>query len=82
MGTHAYFNEPVKHINQKWHNNRIESDHAALKRIVSFQSLRTAKPTLLGIEAFRTIKRGDLLEPPKNARAELRLVNQMFGIAN
>ncbi len=85
MGTHAHFNGPVTHINQKWQNNRIESDHAALKRIVNpgkdFQSLRTAKPTLLGIEAFRTIKRGDLFEPPENARAELRLLNQMFRLA-
>ncbi len=85
MGDHAYFNEPVIHIDKKWLNNRIESDHAALKRIVNpgkgFKSLRTAKPTLLAIEAFRTIKRGDLYTPPENPRAEIRIVDQMFGIA-
>jgi len=70
MGDHAYFNEPVIHIDKIWLNNRTESDHAALKRIVNpgkgFKSLRTAKPTLLAIEAFRTIKRADLFTPPEN----------------
>ncbi len=62
----------------------IHVDPSTINRWVpgkGFQSLRTAKPTLLGIEAFRTIKRGDLFEPPENARAELRLVNQMFRLA-
>jgi len=70
MGDHAYFNEPVIRIDKKWLNNRTESDHSALKRIVNpgkgFKSLRTAKPTLLAIEAFRTIKRADLYTPPEN----------------
>ncbi|MEP4399545.1 DDE-type integrase/transposase/recombinase, partial [Parasphingorhabdus sp.] len=46
---------------RKWRNNRIESDHAAMKRLLgyrqSFRSLRTAKATLSGIETIRTIKR-------------------------
>ena len=33
MHSHAYSGQPVKHIDQKWCNNRIESDHASLKRI-------------------------------------------------
>ena len=85
MGVHAYYNEPVKHIDQKWRNNRIESDHAALKRLIKpakgFQTLRTAKATLLRVEAFRTIKRGDIFKPAIHAGAELRLINHMFGIA-
>jgi IS6 family transposase len=71
IGTHAYYNEPVKHINQKWRNNRIESDHAALKWIISpskgFHSLSTAKATLIGVEAFRIIKRGDIFKPTTHA---------------
>jgi hypothetical protein len=44
--------------------NRIESDHAAMKRLLSyrqrFRSLRTAKATLSGIEIVRTIKPGHI----------------------
>jgi IS6 family transposase len=85
MGVDNYYNEHVKHIDQKWCNNRIESDHAALKRLIKprkgFQTLRTAKATLLGVEAFRTIKRADIFKPAVHASAELRLINDMFGIA-
>ena len=85
MEEHAYFNQPVEHINRKGCNNRIESDHAALKRIINsckgFKTLRTAKATLLAIEAVRTIKRGDVFEPVPNVKAAARLVNQFFGIA-
>ena len=85
MGLHPYYNKPVVHINDKGSNNRIESDHAALKRIISpakgYQTLRTAKATLFGMEAFRTIKRGDIDQPPLNAAGEVRLVNEMFGLA-
>jgi len=35
MGLHPYFNKPVVHIDDKGSNNRIESDHAAVKRIIS-----------------------------------------------
>jgi len=85
MGIHAYFNKPVAHICNKGDNNRIESDHAALKRIVApakgYQKLHTAKATLQGIEAFRTIKRGDIDESLLDASGEVRLVNEMFGLA-
>jgi IS6 family transposase len=84
MEDHAYFNQPVKHINTKWCNNRIESDHAALKRIVNpakgFKTLRSAKATLLAIEAFRTIKRKHVFNPPETPAAEIRLLNECFGI--
>ena len=73
------------YIRVKGSNNLIESDHAALKRIINpakgFQSLRTAKSTIQAIEAFRTIKRGDLREQPANAAAEVRLMNTLLNIA-
>jgi len=85
MADHAYTDQPIKHINQKWRNNRIESDHAALKRITDpgkgFQSLRTSKATLQGIEALRTIKRGHLFHKPTSAAAEVRLLESLFSIA-
>nr|WP_223814417.1 transposase [Roseicitreum antarcticum] len=50
----------ITHVDRKYLNNRVESDHAALKRLLgyrqSFRSLRCAKATLLGMEAIRTIK--------------------------
>lgn len=85
MEDHPYFNQPVEHISRKWRNNRIESDHAALKRITNsgkgFKTMKAAKATLLAVEAFRTIKRGHLYKPPENPAAEIRLVNSTFGIA-
>jgi len=84
MDDHPYFNQPIKHVNLKWQNNRIESDHAALKRIVNpgkgFKTMRSAKSTLLAIEAFRTIKRDHVFQPPENPAAEIRLMKDMFGI--
>lgn len=85
MEDHAYFNQPIKHINQKWCNNRIESDHAALKRLVKpgkgFKTMRSAKATLLAMEAFRTLKRGHVYNPPENPAAEIHSMNETFGIA-
>jgi len=50
------------HIDRKWWNNHIESDHVALKSPLgtkqSFWSLRSAKATLLMIDTIRTIKNG------------------------
>ena len=74
----------MKHIDVKGCNNRIESDHAAVKRIINpgkgFQSLRTAKATLSAVEAFRTIKRGDVFVHTLNSGTEIELTNEMFGL--
>ena len=84
MDVHAYTNQPIKHIDSKWYNNRIESDHASLKRITDpgkgFRSLRTAKATLHGVEAFRSIKQGHLREFTLNAAAEIQLLNRLFAL--
>jgi len=42
--------------------------------------LRTAKATLKGIEAVRMIKRGHVYDPPDGVTAEIRLLNEMFGL--
>ncbi len=56
--------DSIRHIDRKWRNNLIESDHAAMKLLLgylrSFRSLRTAKANLSGIETIRTIKRGHI----------------------
>ena len=53
MNEFSFPGDEITHINKKGKNNRIESDHASLKRIINpgrgFQTLRTAKATLKGI---------------------------------
>ena len=85
MNEFGFPGEEIIHVDKKWQNNRIESDHAALKRLTNpgkgFQSLRTAKATLKGIEAVRMIKRGHVYDPPASVMGEVRLLNEMFGLA-
>lgn len=70
--------DAIIHIDKKWRNNRIESDHAALKRITDpgkgFHSLRTAKAT-------RTIKRGHVHDIAPGVPGEISFVNELFGLA-
>ena len=77
--------DAITHIDKKWRNNRIESDHAALKRIVSpgkgFQSLRSAKVALQGIEAMRMIKRGHVHNKAPGVPGEVSFVAALFGRA-
>ncbi|WP_156121741.1 DDE-type integrase/transposase/recombinase, partial [Halocynthiibacter namhaensis] len=66
---------------KKWRNNRIESDHAALKRLLgyrqSFRSLRTAKATLQGIETIRTIKNQHIHYPRPSILGEMEFVKNL-----
>ena len=72
----------IRHIDKKWLNNRIESDHAALKRLLgyrqSFRSLRTAKATLQGIEITRTIKNQHIHNPRLGIQGEIDFVKNLF----
>jgi len=74
--------DSIRHIDRKWQNNLIESDHASMKRLLgyrqSFRSLRTAKATLSGIEAIRTIKRGHVHHKQPGVRGEIRFISQLF----
>ena len=76
--------DAIVHIDRKWMNNRIESDHASLKRIIDpgkgFQTLRSAKATLQGVEAMRTIKRGHVHGKPAGIPGEVSFVHGLFGI--
>lgn len=77
--------EGILHINCKWENNRIESDHAALKKLIKpmrgFKSLTSAKATLHGIEAIRTIKRGHVHGKNPGVTGETRFVESLFDLA-
>jgi len=84
---HAYdpHFDSITHIDRKYLNNRIESDHAALKRLLGyrqiFRSLRSAKATLAGMETIRTIKNGHIKSRPPGVRGEIEFMHQLFQIA-
>ena len=52
----------MKHRSVKYINNRIESDHGKLKRLIKpalgFKSLKTAFATLKGFEVMRMFRKG------------------------
>jgi IS6 family transposase len=77
--------DSIRHIDRKWRNNLIESDHAALKRLLgyrqSFRSLRSAKATLSGIETIRTIKRGHIHHKQTGILAEIQFIARLFETA-
>lgn len=72
----------ICHIDKKWRNNRIESDLAALKRLLgyrqSFRSLPTAKATLQGIETIRTIKKQPIHNPRPGIQGDIDFVKNPF----
>nr|WP_254694098.1 transposase [Sulfitobacter sp. SK012] len=79
-----YF-DGIRHIDKKWRNNRIESDHAALKRLLGhrqrFRSLPTAKATLKGIETTGTIKNQHIHNPHPGVQGEVGFVKNLFRTA-
>jgi len=77
--------DSIRHIDRKWRNNLIESDHAAVKRLLgyrqSFRSLQSAKATLSGIETIRTIKRGHIHPKQPGVLAEIQFIARLFEAA-
>jgi len=75
----------IIHVDRKYLNNRIESDHAALKRLLgyrqSFRSLQCAKATLRRMEAIRTTKNGHIRTKQPGVRGEISFVHELFGLA-
>jgi len=75
----------VEHRTSKCLNNILEADHGALKRVIrptrGFQRIKTARATLKGFEVMRMIRRGQCVLPRPGATGEIRLVNQLFGLA-
>lgn len=82
MNRWSFPGEEIRHVDRKWKNNRIESDHAALKKLVTptrgFKSLSAAKDTLKGIEAVRSIKRGHVVGREAGVAGEVRFVASLF----
>jgi transposase, IS6 family len=75
----------VAHRTSKYLNNILEADHGALKRLIrptrGFQTMRTAAATLTGFEIMRMIRRGHCIGRKRQATGEIRLINQLFGLA-
>jgi transposase-like protein len=75
----------VEHRTSKYLNNIIEADHGAFKRVIrptrGFQSMKTAGATLKGFEIMRMIRRGHCIQRKRQATGEVRLVNQLLGLA-
>ena len=77
--------DAVRHVTRKHLNNRIESDHAALKRLLrpmrGFRDLASAKATLKGIETFRAIRKAEFDGATKGVANEIAFVENLFKIA-
>jgi transposase-like protein len=75
----------VEHRTSKYLNNIIEADHGALKRVIwptrGFQTMKSAAATLKGFEVMRMIRRGHCILQQAGPIGEIRLVNQLFGLA-
>jgi IS6 family transposase len=69
-------------IDRTWRNNLIESDHAAMKRLLGYRqgvrSLRIGKAILSGLEVIRTIKRDHIYHKHLGVEGETWFVNEMF----
>ncbi|WP_245897910.1 transposase [Pseudoprimorskyibacter insulae] len=70
----------IRHVDRKSLNNRIESDHAALKQRLrpmrSFRTLAGAKAALAGIETFRTVRNGQF------ENCKVCVANEIIFVAN
>jgi transposase-like protein len=75
----------VEHRRSKYLNNIVEADPGALKRVIrptrGFQTMKTAAATLKGFEVMRMIRRGHCILRQAGPTGEIRLVNQLFGLA-
>ena len=75
-----------EHRSVKYLNNRIDSDHGKLKRVIKptlgFKSMKTAYATLKGFEVMRMFRKGqfDPWLKERNVRGEIRLINEAFNI--
>jgi transposase-like protein len=75
----------TRHRTSKYLNNIIEADHGALKRVIrptrGFQTMKTARATLKGLEIMRMIRRGHCLTCKPGVSHEIQFVNKLFEIA-
>ena len=79
------FEQRSIHIDKKYKNNRIESDHPAIKRLLrtgkGFRRLHPAKATLTRIKAIRMIKHNHIRNIKAGIRGEIEFTNKLFDLA-
>jgi IS6 family transposase len=79
-------NDWVVHRKIKYLNNRIESDHGKLKRLIKptlgFKSMKTAFATIKGFEVMRMFRKGQLNVWffKQGLRGEIRFIERQFGL--
>jgi transposase, IS6 family len=49
--------------------------------MLGFESFRTAKPIISGIEAMHMVKKGPLVLQDKSAQNQVKIIHTLFGIA-
>ncbi len=67
-------------------NNRVEPDHRRIKRrvrpMLGFQSFRTGRRTLAGVEAVAMLAKGQVRAvPATDLPAQRAFVHRVFGLA-
>ena len=75
----------TRHRRGRWLNNRVEQDHRRIKRrtrpMPGFESFRTARRTLAGVEAMAMLAKGQVRAVPGNDMpAQRAFVHQIFGL--
>ncbi len=76
----------TRHRRGRWLNNLVEQDHRRVKRrtrpMLGFQSFRTARRTLAGVEALAMLAKGQVRAAPANdLPAQRAFVHRVFGLA-
>jgi transposase, IS6 family len=76
----------TRHRRGRWLNNLVEQDHRRIKRrtrpMLGFQSFRTARRTLVGVEAVAMLSKGQVRAvPADDISAQRAFVHQIFGLA-
>ncbi|WP_442970410.1 DDE-type integrase/transposase/recombinase [Roseovarius sp. E0-M6] len=74
--------DAIHHVDRKYQNNRIESDHAALKQRLrpmrGFRTMAGAKAALAGIETFHKIRKGQFEDCEAGVANEISFVANLF----
>jgi transposase-like protein len=85
LQSEGLLSKDAEHRTSKYLNNIIEADHGALKPVIlptrGSQRMKTASATLGGFEVMRMIRRGHCMLPQPDVIGEIRLVNQLLGLA-
>jgi transposase-like protein len=80
LKTEGKCNPDLEHRQVKYLNNRIESDHGKLKRLIKptlgFKSMKTAYATIKGFEVMRMFKKGrfNIWTYGKGVQGEIQLI--------